>query len=179
MGRKSPFLYFVQLLFAYVPPPFFLTNIIVCGVKFWNKVLIFDLFILIDTPSILNFVLEINNSFVLYFILKQLQIVIDLLLHYFRLVMFWVFSMIILLLEVKWDTTGRFVIQLVFLMRMSNGVERSRAREAAGRARVDVPLGFPQEYTIRFKFIFIYPFNCPCSVFYGIRNLPNVYFMKR
>lgn len=104
---------------------------------------------------------------------------IDLLLNYSRLVMFWVFSMIILLLEVKWDTTGRFVIQLVFLMRMSNGVERSREREAAGRARVDVPLGFPQEDNIRFKFIFIYPFNSPCSVFDGIRNLPNAYFMKR
>lgn len=104
---------------------------------------------------------------------------IDLLLHYFGLVMFWVFSMIILLLEVKWDTTGRFVIQLVFLMRMSNGVEKSREREAAGRARMDVPLGFPQEDYLRFKFIFIYSFNRPCSVFYGIRNLPNAYFMKR
>lgn len=69
MGRTSPFVYFVKLLFANAPPPFFLTNIIVCGVKFWNEVLIFDLFMFIVTPSVLDFVLEINNLFVLYFIL--------------------------------------------------------------------------------------------------------------
>lgn len=79
----------------------------------------------------------------------------------------------------RYHRTIQVLIQLVFLIRMSNGVERSREREAAGRARVDMPLGFPQKDNIRFKFIFIYPLNSPCSVFDGIRNLPNAYFKKR